>query len=185
MADAEKPAVKPEAVKAVKAVKAEADDKRVLVTGVRKQKLEIPADATIYKFKSRNSGEPRRARARARSPAAGCWRMGQQGPDEFARAAGLADNDTRFTPSTTVKIYFPSFTRYFVVKSFRDAHGFTLLKLLRHIHTTASMAVAHFLHNELQRTSVRRSDVDALLKRYAVCSLRIKPGKIFVVTTDA
>jgi hypothetical protein len=150
-------------------------DKRVLVTGVRKQKIEIPADAAIYRFKAA-SGPGRRS---------ACWRLGVHGADTFASTSSLVDAETRFTRSTSVKIYFPTFTRYFIVKTFRDAHGFTLLKLLRHIHTTATMAVAHYLQHEEGRTKITRRDVNALLKRYAVCSLRIKSGKVFVVTTEA
>ena len=147
--------------------------KRVLITSVRRSPLIIPEDSRRFGFENdHKNGSPM------------CWRLAVTSTKDFV-ASGLRNATSVFTKSTEISIYFPAFTRYFVVKSFQNASGFTLSRILQCIDTTSTMAMAYYIRNDLDREgAITMADVRRLLKLYAICALNIKGNRIYCITAD-
>lgn len=147
--------------------------RRVTVTGIRKLPLVIPEDCKRFGFENDlKGGVPM------------CWKLASETSVQFGKA-GLRDVRSIFTKSTEINIYFPTFTRYFAVKSFQSRTGFTLSHILKCIETTAVGAMAFYIKNDLRGSPrVTSALVKKLLRLYAMCALNIKGNKVYCITAD-
>lgn len=148
--------------------------KVVTTNGVRKVALVIP-DSKRFSFQNDLKGG-----------APMCWRLATETANQFV-ASGLRDSSLIFTKSTEIHIYFPAFTRYFVVKSFQSQNGFTLAHIMRCIEATSLRAMAYFTKNDIpdgKKGRVTTAFVKNLLRLYAMCAINIKGNKVYCITAD-
>lgn len=151
------------------------DSKKVAVNGVRRKALIIPDGSKRFAFENDLKGG-----------APMCWRLATLTADQFV-ASGLRDAKALFTKSTEIHIHFPAFTRYFVVKSFQSVNGFTLARIIRCIESTAIIAMAYYIENDMQNNHDARKTIKfikRLLRLYAMCAINIKGNNVYCITAD-
>lgn len=134
--------------------------------------LSIPDTAKIYNFITTAGVKT-------------CWRPTSMSADVFVQS--LADCKLRFNRRSEIKLYFPVYKSYFVVKSFSSGSsiGFTVKRLMRLFENLAEVAMAHYLRSTSGLKDIRLGDVHRLLRAYAVCSLRVQGNRIYAFTRDA
>lgn len=149
--------------------------KLVTTAGIRKVPIIIPEDSKRFVFENDlKGGVPM------------CWRLATETAKQFV-ASGLRDSSTVFTKSSEIHIYFPTFTRYFAVRSFQSRSGFTLAHIMRCVEATSLGAMAYFIKNDLpdgKGARVTSALVKKLLKLYAMCAINIKGNKVYCITAD-
>lgn len=150
----------------------------------RKSRLsELPRDAAYYPFE-RGQGAVAGAAAGDRRQRGGmqhaCWRLSQPSADFLATGINDANKNIKFTPSRSIRVYFP-YKGDVWSRTFRDAHGYSLAKILRAVEMTAAAAVINSLHDSVMDVAtITPQVVQAELHRLSLCELSFKWPNVYV-----
>lgn len=103
-----------------------------------------------------------------------CWKLDVP-PERFAEL--LAVPGALALRSHAVRVFFPVFDRYYVVKKFRSADGFTLFALLAAVHKTAVTALAYYVRDAKLADKPTLAQVTPLLRQHTACELHVARGR--------
>ena len=136
----------------------------------------IPDEAKIYWFKD----------VRGRPV---CWHPSTRSAEDFVLNSGVTESSAVFVPlpgrrSRTLNVYIPPIDdergSYFMVKRFKDVHGWNMRKLLRDIETSLVMAVAYDLKRNFKQTHITSIDIHRQMRRIAICKFKIHLNNVYV-----
>lgn len=107
------------------------------------------------------------------------WHLGKQTPEEFAES--LLDIKAKFISAQNLKVYFRINKDHCARRVFSSSSGFTLSKLLHHVHSAAvSGAVMAIKKGNPSVGAVCQKDVDAFLSRRVIKCLYLSASQVYV-----
>lgn len=106
------------------------------------------------------------------------WPIGKQSPDAFANA--LLDSKAKFIKSSTLTVYFRISKDHCARRVFSSSSGFTLAKLLHHIHSAGVAGAVLALKQGDPAAVVCQKDVQSFLSKRTVKCMYLTSSQVYI-----